>query len=338
MGSTSCLELLQPVPLCRTATSTPLKNCLVKMLFLHALLLFAGPMMSTALGLPTLCTTIPGKKEACNSETKYVLCKNGLGSICTGGTQCFDYQTSTKCSRTCKDNSQLSSVCGTGSQQKVLFSCDIGSSGAREATYCDLGCDDGSQPHKCVAPPPSPCEGKGDGFHKKTDDPKGIILCKEGKETAYECPDGTEFNKDTRDCQRADKPEYPSCTAPGLHAVHADCKKYSECVTTKDGFVQRYLECGDDEMFNEETQQCSNPCSWNNPVFRCSEQGRFADPMDCGQYVTCVDIGPQTFKRYVSSCPPGYHFNPDKGRCESTPTYSTCKAKTPTKCDTSTCG
>jgi len=332
-------ELLQPVPLCRTATSTPLKNCLVKMLFLHALLLFAGPMMSTAQGLPALCTTIPDKEEACTGNSGNINCQTGGPSSCVGGRQCFDYQTGIKCKKICAENTPAKFVCGTAEddEENLLYSCDLPLGGAREAIYCDQGCDKDSQPNKCN-PPPSFCESNGDGFHKKTDDPKGIILCKEGKETAYECPDGTEFNKDTRDCQRADKPEYPSCTAPGLHAVHADCKKYSECVTTKDGFVQRYLECGDDEMFNEETQQCSNPCSWNNPVFRCSEQGRFADPMDCGQYVTCVDIGPQTFKRYVSSCPPGYHFNPDKGRCESTSTYSTCKAKTPTKCDTSTCG
>jgi len=309
-----------------------------KMLAFSAMFILAHMMVSAQAN--SVCDENPKINSYCLTKfisytcvtSKEIDCQNS-GSFCH-----FRDGTDALCSTTCTmeflNTGKLPiSTCGTGSDDHYLYTCN---QDINTATFCPNGCSKGSIMASCTQPF---CESKGDGFYKKTDDPKGIILCKDGEETAaYECPDGTEFNEDTRDCQQADKPEYPSCTVPGLHAVPADCKKYSECVTTKDGFVQRYLECGDDEMFNEETQQCSDPCSWNNPVFRCSEQGRFADPMDCGQYVTCVDIGPQTFKRYVSSCPPGYHFNPDKGRCESTSTYSTCKAKTPTKCDTSTCG
>ena len=85
---------------------------------------------------------------------------------------------------------------------------------------------------------------------------------------------------------------------------------------TDNGLYPTIRACSTNNYFNEKTQQCEDPCTWNwNADFDCTINGRFPDPFNCRAFYECVIIDGEVKETHQTKklCPPGYHWKPKYG-------------------------
>ena len=103
----------------------------------------------------------------------------------------------------------------------------------------------------------------------------------------------------------------PECTKAGKYANPLDCNEYYNCLPVAGGrYKQVFKNCQSGLMYNEKTDECSDPCSWPSPFFKCTTEGRFSDPKDCAGYYICTEYksAPGTFYQRHANCPESYFF------------------------------
>ena len=71
--------------------------------------------------------------------------------------------------------------------------------------------------------------------------------------------------------------------------------------------VQKVFNCPEGQMYNENTKECSDPCGWPKASFSCTKEGRFSDPKNCNNFITCIKGNNeqefvQTSRRFVVVC------------------------------------
>lgn len=181
-------------------------------------------------------------------------------------------------------------------------------------------CSSGVSSSQCV----KPCAARSDGFYSFYGYPSEVMYeCSDNLlHDFHYCVEGYEFYKDAQECRlRAD---VPSCSKAGKFAVSPSCTEYTTCLNTDYGFVQRIRSCQEGKMFDESTGQCSDPCGWNNPVFICSQEGRFSDPLNCRKFITCRKNSDNTFSKKTSTCFKDHVFDQESGSCKD-PSTTPCK-------------
>ncbi|XP_042889007.1 cartilage oligomeric matrix protein-like isoform X2 [Penaeus japonicus] len=145
-------------------------------------------------------------------------------------------------------------------------------------------------------------------------DPQWFFSCKEvnSEPVTYKCMDGMVFDESSSQC--LNNAGFPPCTDTGSFANPNKCNEYYTCIPLRHGWLQRFFICKNNNLFNEKSQKCENPCDYQ---FKCHEEGRFPDPLHIRWYFECfVSGGNMTSVHYV--CPAGYRWHVESvgaGRC-----------------------
>ncbi|XP_018021992.1 uncharacterized protein LOC108678154 [Hyalella azteca] len=169
--------------------------------------------------------------------------------------------------------------------------------------------------------------------HFETDpyNPNGFYFCpSNGSDPmVYHCPDEMMFDETLIDCTNPEG--IPACTKSGVFSNPSNCSQYYMCIRTSSGWAQKIFDCEDDLMFNDNTKNCSDPCSWPTTTFDCTEEGRFADPSSCENFYLCIADPEEEgdFIQTLKRCPLNYIWDPNasnsSGHCASPTNPKTTK-------------
>nr|XP_045610252.1 uncharacterized protein LOC123765622 [Procambarus clarkii] len=170
-----------------------------------------------------------------------------------------------------------------------------------------------------------------------------FLFCeaKDADPQIYQCPDDHIFDPTMSQCTNNNG--LPECTAIGVFANVNNCSQYYNCIPTIDGWVQKPFSCNNEShlglMYNEASGQCEDPCDWNKGSFKCENEGRFPDPLNCQRYYDCVadSAQPSGFRQSLHECPEGYEWDPSArsqfGHCvEEGNSLAKCVPVTANKC------
>ncbi|XP_062549955.1 uncharacterized protein LOC134214649 [Armigeres subalbatus] len=105
------------------------------------------------------------------------------------------------------------------------------------------------------------------------------------------------------------------CTEEGIFADKDDCLSYFTCVKESDGFKVTRNGCLYGTAFDPVLQRCTNdqtPCYKN---FKCTKDGKFADPSDPTHYYLCTWNG-LDYQIYHVKCEDGKKFDEVSGECK----------------------
>ncbi|XP_045604048.1 uncharacterized protein [Procambarus clarkii] len=175
-------------------------------------------------------------------------------------------------------------------------------------------------------------------FYRDAYDPGAFFICSDdGERHMHHCPEGYTFDEKLVECRSASG--LPSCREPGTFAFAEDCTRYYTCIVTQEGWLQHEFRCrGENELhfFNEQTGRCESPCNWKQPMFNCTEEGRFGDPLDCRRFFVCTwNTITNSFRQVLRQCPDGYEWQQvlrdGSGRC-TTMVTNDCIPVTTTRC------
>ncbi|XP_069939569.1 uncharacterized protein [Cherax quadricarinatus] len=129
----------------------------------------------------------------------------------------------------------------------------------------------------------------------------------------FQCPDDHVFDSTMNQCIHYNG--LPECTSIGVFANSRNCSQFYNCIPTIDGWVQKPFSCNNEThkhlMYNEAAGSCEDPCTWGNGNFKCEEEGRFADPLNCQRYYECVKDTSEAsdFRQALHECPEGYEWD-----------------------------
>ena len=163
----------------------------------------------------------------------------------------------------------------------------------------------------CYPGDPKECTCNADDLYRQDYyNPSKFISCGSmGSEPSLlTCPDGLVFNDEQGTCCDENN---MSCSVAGVFAVRGDCSKYHSYILTVGGWVQKEISCKNNTMFNEDTGNCEDPCTWHTGDFMCQLEGRFTNPTDCNKYYECI-LDPVHSDRFIQkelTCPDGYTWS-----------------------------
>ncbi|XP_042888974.1 cartilage oligomeric matrix protein-like isoform X2 [Penaeus japonicus] len=199
---------------------------------------------------------------------------------------------------------------------KTLVVCVKGQAFVRhciEDNYCSLKTKFGGA--VCYPNEPTECTCvKPNEFRADPYDPQRFFSCKDvgSKPESYKCPDGQKFNETTAQC--GNQLGFPACKKSGKFANVNNCGQYYSCIPLRQGWLQKFFMCNGNQLFNEKTKKCEDPCSF---MFVCQKEGRFPDPIGMQYYYECfLESGKMTRLRY--QCPDGYMWSEESsgtGKC-----------------------
>ncbi|KAK7024268.1 hypothetical protein SK128_007752 [Halocaridina rubra] len=191
------------------------------------------------------------------------------------------------------------------------------------------------EPEECA------CE-KPNVFHIDKYDPSRFFFCEQEKSDPiiYQCPEDHIFDVNTRQCKSSEG--LPECEKIGVFADPSNCTTYYTCIFSKTGWVQKKFTCNNETdsglMFSEISGMCEDPCEWDDGMFECEAEGRFADPLDCHRYYECIlDSSVGEYRKILQECPEGYLWDPNArnnyGHCVlEKSSSSSCASLSITKC------
>ncbi|XP_018025914.1 uncharacterized protein LOC108681404 [Hyalella azteca] len=170
-----------------------------------------------------------------------------------------------------------------------------------------------------------------DRFKRDPYNPNGFYFCPlvDSDPMVHHCPGEMTFDETMSDCANADG--IPACSKSGVFSNPSNCTQYYTCIQTSAGWVQKTFSCEVDLMYNDNTKECSDPCDWPKLTFDCTEEGRFADPANCGNFYLCI-ADPANEGEFIKSsrrCPLDYIWDPSAangaGHCASPTDPATTK-------------